>query len=62
MKVETLEEKVKETKKPVVTYEKIISERLVRAERYKTKVLYAGIAAALATGTAFAALYYFITN
>ena len=60
MKEETLEEKVKEVQP--VAYEKIVSDRLIRAERYKTKVLYAGIAATIAACTALYALYYFTAN
>lgn len=60
MKEESLEAKVREVKP--VAYEKIISDRLLRAERYKAKVLYAGIAATIAAGTALATLYYFINN
>jgi len=60
MKEENLEAKVRKVQP--VAYEKIISDRLIRAERYKTNVLYAGIATAITAGAVSCALYYFIIN
>ncbi len=60
MNEENLEAKVKDVQP--VQYAKIISDRVARAERYKTKVLYAGIATAIAAGAVSYALFYYMTQ